>query len=154
VGNPAFSISGIGKGVSLSPDQKIEFQVWFHPTATGNASTTISFDSSAPLAPIKLAAVGSASSATISTPAATPSHSVTLDWTEHGDSAKGYHVYRSEMSGGPYSRINQGKLESTSFKDIDVEAGGHYFYVVTAVGEGGGHESAFSNEAAVEIPNN
>ena len=152
VANPVFSVSGISQGVTLSPGQKLEFQVWFHPTATGNTADTISLDSSAGATPVKLAVAGSASNSTISTPAAVPSHSVTLNWTGQDVSAKGYYVYRSEMSGGPFNRINQGKLDSTTFKDTEVVGGAHYFYVVTAVGEGG-PESTYSNEVSVEIPN-
>ena len=54
--------------------------------------------------------------------------------------------------GGPFSRINQALLEATTYKDTEVVGGAHYFYVVTAVGEGG-PESAYSNEVSVEIPN-
>jgi Transmembrane protein 131-like N-terminal len=150
VANPVFSVSGIGKGVTLSPGQKLEFQVSFHPTATGKTADTISLDSSAGATPVKLAVAGSASNSTVSTPAAVPAHSVTLDWTDNG-SAKGYHVYRSEMSGGPFNRINQGELAATTYKDSEVVGGAHYFYVVTAVGESG-PESAHSNEVSVEIP--
>jgi hypothetical protein len=152
VANPVFSVSGISKGVTLSPGQKLEFQVSFHPTATGKTADTISLDSSAGATPVKLAVAGSASNSSTSTPAAAPSHSVTLDWTDNNASAKGYHVYRSEMSGGPFSRINPGELEATTYKDSEVVGGAHYFYVVTAVGEGG-PESAYSNEVSVEIPN-
>jgi HYDIN/CFA65/VesB family protein/centrosomal CEP192-like protein len=152
VANPAFSVSGISNGVTLSPGQKLEFQVSFHPTATGKTAVTIALDSSAGATPVKLAVAGSASNSSISTPAAVPAHSVTLDWTDNIAPAKGYHVYRSEMSGGPFSRINQGELQATTYKDSDVVGGAHYFYVVTAVGEGG-PESAYSNEVSVEIPN-
>jgi hypothetical protein len=152
VANPVFSVSGINKGVTLSPGQKLEFQVWFHPTATGKAAATISLDSSAGATPVKLAVAGSASSSSTSTPTSTASHSVTLDWTDHNVPAKGFHVYRSEMSGGPFNRIDQGKLEATTYKDSEVVGGAHYFYVVTAVGEAG-PESAYSNEVSVEIPN-
>jgi hypothetical protein len=150
VANPEFSVSGISKGVSLSPNQKLEFQVWFHPTAGGKASATISLDSSVGLAPIKLAVAGSASTSTSS---ASALHSVTLDWTNRSGSTMGYHVYRGEAQGGPFERVTGTLLETTSYKDTNVVAGGHYFYVVTAVAEGG-PESPYSNEVAVEIPNN
>jgi hypothetical protein len=153
VANPVFSVSGISKGVTLSPGQKLEFQVWFHPTATGKTADTISLDASGGAPPVRLAVTGSASTSSTSTPTTTASHSVTLDWTDHDVSAKGYHVYRSEISGGPFNRINQGKLEATTYQDSEVVGGAHYFYVVTAVGEGG-PESAYSNEVSVEIPNN
>ncbi len=149
VANPEFSVSGISKGVSLSPNQKLEFHVWFHPSAGGKASTTISLDSSAGLAPIKLAVAGSASTSTTSAPAL---HSVTLDWTNRSSSTLGYHVYRGEAQGGPFERLTGTLLETTSYKDTNVLGGGHYFYVVTAV-VAGGPESPYSNEVAVEIPN-
>jgi len=151
VANPVFSVSGISKGVTLSPGQKLEFQVWFHPTATGKAAATISLDSSAGATPVNLAVAGSASTSSTSTPT-TSSHSVTLDWTDHNASAQGFYVYRSEMSGGPFNRINQSKLAATTYKDTQVVGGAHYFYVVTAVGESG-PESAYSNEVSVAIPN-
>jgi hypothetical protein len=151
VASPVFSVSGINKGVTLSPGQKLEFQVWFRPTATGKAAATISLDSSAGAAPVKLAVAGSASTSSTSTPSTTASHSVTLDWTDTSVSAKGFNVYRSQMSGGPFNRINQVKLEATTYKDSEVVGGAHYFYVVTAVGESG-PESAYSNEVSVEIP--
>ena len=150
VANPEFSVSGISKGVSLSPNQKLEFQVWFHPTAGGKKSATISLDSSAGLAPVRLAVAGSAST---SAGSASSLHSVTLDWTNRSSSTLGYHVYRGETQGGPFERLTGTLLETTSYKDSNVIAGGHYFYVVTAVAEGG-PESSFSNEVAVEIPNN
>ena len=150
VANPEFSVSGISKGVSLSPDQKLEFHVWFHPTAGGKASATISLNSSAGLAPVKLAVAGSASTSASS---ASALHSVTLDWTNRSSSIMGYHVYRGEAQGGPFERLTGTLLETTSYRDTNVIAGGHYFYVVTAVAEGG-PESPYSNEVAVEIPNN
>src|SRR5216683_3292698 len=133
--NPVFSVSGISKGVTLSPGQKLEFQVWFHPTASGKAAATISLDSSAGATPVKLAVAGSASTSSTSTPTTTASHSVTLNWNNRSSSTKGYHVYRSEMSGGPFNRINQGELEATTYKDTQVVGGAHYVYVVTAVGD-------------------
>jgi len=151
--NPAFSVVGISKGVSLSPNQKLEFQVWFRPTTAGNAAATISLYSSPSLAPVTLAVAGSASSSTTSAPSATAAHSVTLDWSNSSSSTSGYHVYRSEASGGPFERLNQTALTTTSYKDTAVVNGGQYFYVVTAVA-GSGSESAYSNEVTVEIPLN
>jgi hypothetical protein len=148
----AFSISGVSKGVSLSPNQKLEFQVWFHPTVAGNASTTITFDSSVALPSLKLAVSGSASNSAVSSPSDAVPHSVTLDWNA-SNSAAGYHVYRSEVAGGPFNRIDTSQIESTSYKDTNVVSGGHYFYVVTAV-EASGPESAYSNEVSVVIPTN
>jgi fibronectin type 3 domain-containing protein len=103
------------------------------------------------LPPLKLAVSGSASNSTGSSPSAAVPHSVTLGWT--ASAAAGYHVYRSEVAGGPFNRINSGQLQTTSYKDTGVVGGGQYFYVVTAVGDSGS-ESAYSNEVSVVIPTN
>jgi hypothetical protein len=152
VSNPAFSVSGISKGVTLSADQKLEFQVWYHPTAAGNTSTTISVAGSAGVAPVNLAAVGTATNTSSPTSGTDSPHSVTLTWSDHSSSTKGFHVYRGDAAGGPFKRLDPSKVETTSYKDADVTGGAHYYYVVTAVGDGG-PESAYSNEVSVEIPN-
>lgn len=151
IANPAFSLSGISKGVSLAPNQKLEFQVWYRPTVVGNAAVTISL-ASASLAPVTLPVAGSASTSAVPTPGATGAHAVTLSWNA-SNSVASYHVYRSEVAGGPFNRIDTSQIESTSYKDADVVSGGHYFYVVTAV-EASGPESAYSNEVSVVIPTN
>jgi hypothetical protein len=149
VSNPAFSVSGISKGVTLAADQKLVFQVWFHPTAFGQTSTTIFVAGSSGVAPVNLAVAGSATNSTTSN--ADSAHSVTLTWSDHSSSSMSFHVYRGEASGGPFNRLDQGKLQTTSYRDANVESGGHYFYVVTSVGDSG-PESAYSNEVSVEIP--
>jgi hypothetical protein len=151
VPNSAFSVSGLAKGVSLSADQKLEFKVWFHPVASGNSAATISLGTTASLAPAKLAVSGAATNSTLG-PTANSNHSVTLDWHAGSKADVGYHVYRSDVSGGPFARINRGTILALSYVDKDVLAGAHYFYVVTAVGEGGGSESPNSNEVMVVIP--
>jgi hypothetical protein len=153
IAHPAFSVAGISKGMSLSANQKLEFQVWYHPTVVGKAAVTISLDSSAGLAPVTLAVAGSASNSAVPTSGATGAHSVTLNWNNRSTTTIGYHVYRGEVSGGPFARLNQVLLGTTSYKDTEVVSGGHYFYVVTAVAEGG-PESAYSNEVAVDVPSN
>ena len=148
----AFSVAGISKGVSLSPGQHLPFQVWFHPQAAGNASATVTLDLSTGLPATKLALAGSASNSTTSAPSASGLHSVVLDWTAGSSSAVNYHVYRSEMAGGPFQRINSGAITATLYKDSEVVGGGHYFYVVTALNEAG-TESAYSGEVTADIPN-
>jgi hypothetical protein len=150
-----YAITGLTPGVSLSPEQKVEFQVWFHPTASGNSVATLVAGASALTSPLKLAVSGSASAtSTSSTASPTPasSHSVTLDWNPSASSVVGYHVYRGGGPSGPYSRITGAMVSALNFKDVDVQSGGHYFYVVTAVGADG-VESPFSNEVTADIPN-
>ena len=147
-----YSITGLSSGVSLSPEQKVEFQVWFHPTTAGNSSATLVAGASALASPLKLAVSGSASATSTSSPTPASSHSVTLDWNPSASSVAGYHVYRGGAPGGPYSRITGSIVSALNFKDAEVQSGGRYFYVVTALGADG-VESPFSNEVAADIPN-
>ena len=151
VSGAGFAIAGLSPGVSLSPQQKLEFQVWYHPTVAGSALATLIANVSALPSPLKLAVAGSATTSATATSSAS-SHSVTLDWNSSTSSVVGYHVYRGGSSGGPYSRIDGSVVNSLSYKDASVQSGGRYFYVVTALASDG-VESPFSNEVAADIPN-
>ncbi len=83
-----------------------------------------------PSAPTSLAAVGS-------------NGLVSLSWAA-SSGATSYNVYRSTVSGGPYSPI--GAPTSASYADSSVVNGTAYFYVVTAVNSAG--ESGNSNQAS------
>jgi len=146
----SFSVSGLDKGVSLAPNQKLEFHVWFHPTASGASSAAIAVATPALPAPLTIALSGSASA---SAPPADSgsSHSVNLEWAPSTSVVAGYHIYRSSSSGGPFSRITSSLIDALNYRDASVEAGAHYFYVVTAVGSNGA-ESVFSNEVGTSIP--
>jgi Abnormal spindle-like microcephaly-assoc'd, ASPM-SPD-2-Hydin len=146
-----FSVTGISAGVSLSPDQRLEFQVWFRPSAAGKASATITVESASLSAPVKLAVSGSGTTSSVTSPDPSPAHSVTLGWAASSSAVAGYHIYRGGSSGGPYNRISGSIISSLTYKDENVQSGEHYHYVVTAVGADGS-ESAYSNEVTVEIP--
>jgi len=146
----SFSVSGLDKGVSLAPNQQLEFQVWFRPTASGASSAAIAVATPALPAPLKIALSGSANASAPPADAGS-SHSVNLDWSPSTSVVAGYHVYRSSSSGGPFSRITNSLIAALNYRDASVEAGAHYFYVVTAV-ESNGAESVFSNEVAASIP--
>ncbi len=153
VSGAGFAIAGLSPGVSLSPQQKLEFQVWYHPTVAGSAVATLVANVSGLPSPLKLAVAGSATTSATATSSAS-SHSVTLDWNSSSSTSPvvGYHVYRGGSSGGPYSRIDGSIVNSLSYKDASVQSGGRYFYVVTALASDG-VESPFSNEVAADIPN-
>jgi hypothetical protein len=147
-----YSITGLSAGVSLSPGQKLEFQVWFHPTTSGTSAATLVANVSSLPSPLKLAASGSATISSTASPTPASSHSVTLNWNPSSSSVSGYYVYRGGASGGPYSRISSAVVTTPNYLDSSVLSGGSYFYVVTAVGTGG-LESPFSNEVSADIPN-
>jgi hypothetical protein len=149
----AFSVTGLAAGVSLSPDQKLEFQVWFRPSATGTASTTISLVAPPLSTPVKLAVSGSGTKSPVAPPSTHSTHSVTLDWDPSLSSVAGYHIYRGGAPGGPYNRISDSLVGSLNYLDTDIHSGSLYWYVVTAVTTDGS-ESSYSNEVTVEIPAN
>src|SRR5215470_1779993 len=151
VGNSAFSVSGFTPGVSLAPDQQLNFQVWFRPTGSGSWSSSISVAASSIASPVTLGLSGSASAGSLPVPSAA-SHSVALDWNASTSAVAGYHVYRGFAAGGPYNRVNGSLVTALGYSDSTVEGGAQYFYVVTAV-ESDGAESAFSNEVSADIPN-
>ncbi|MCM3788875.1 pectinesterase family protein [Domibacillus indicus] len=66
---------------------------------------------------------------------------VDLAWSP-AESAGSYIVKRSTTDGGPYTTA--GKTSSLSFTDTDVQNGGRYYYVVTAVN--GTNESMISDQ--------
>ena len=67
---------------------------------------------------------------------------VTLNW-ESSSGATSYTVYRSTVSGGPYTSV--GTTTLTSYTDGSLINNTSYFYVVTSTG--GGSTSGYSNEA-------
>jgi hypothetical protein len=62
----------------------------------------------------------------------------------------GYNVYRGDLSGGPYTKLNTFPVGLT-YRDDTVALGRTYYYVATAT-TAGGTESVYSNEAAAVIP--
>lgn len=152
----AFSISGLSSGTTLSPGQTLQFRVTFQPPVAGAASSGITIKCSGLSSPVKLNVSGSGSSSpasgstTTSSPA-TPL-SVKLSWNANANSVVGYHVYRGSASGGPYSRISGSTVTALGYEDVTVQAGNRYYYVVSAL-DASGDESAYSNEAAADVPN-
>jgi sugar lactone lactonase YvrE len=74
---------------------------------------------------------------------------VRLEW-DGIPTASGYAVYRSLVSGGPYTQISSGV--SSPYTDAAVVEGETYHYVVTAYYSGmAGEESAYSNEASMTV---
>ncbi|MGB7727463.1 MAG: choice-of-anchor D domain-containing protein [Candidatus Acidiferrum sp.] len=63
----------------------------------------------------------------------------------------GYYVYRSTVSGGPYTKVVSAPNAGTSYSDSNVISGAEYYYVVTAVGADG-NESTYSAQVAVSVP--
>ena len=90
----------------------------------------------------------SSASATVTV---TPLSFVDLSWTASTSSVTGYNIYRTTVSGGPYTKLNPSLLPGTTYTDSSVQGGQTYYYVTTAV-DSSGVESAYSNEASATIP--
>jgi hypothetical protein len=151
--NSAFSATGLSSGVSLAPDQTLEFKLAFRPTGNGSVSGSLSLGSSSLASPVKLALSGSGttSSTTTSAPSPVSAHTVSLAWNPSQSPVVSYNVYRGISSGGPYSRVNPSAIAGLDFSDTTVPSSGRYYYVVTAQ-DSAGTESPFSNEAAIDFP--
>lgn len=76
-------------------------------------------------------------------------HLVNLTWGGLSPAPDWYRVYRSQVSGGPYTVIAD-CLRSAAYTDPNVVDTQTYFYVVTDFLMGG--ESSFSNEISASIP--
>ena len=135
-----FSLGSLTIPFTLAPNQSMPLTVIFSPTSPGSASGT-------------LTVVNNAQNGTLTIPITGVGilHSVTLSWSEPGAQIVGYNMYRSTVSGGPYTRINNTLITSTAYTDQNVLGGATYFYTVTAVGTNG-VESGYSNEATAAIP--
>jgi large repetitive protein len=78
-------------------------------------------------------------------------HQATVKWAASTSTVSGYNVYRSAVSGGPYTRMNSATNTYTSYADPTVSAGQTYYYVVTAVGMNG-LEGGYSSQVKAVIP--
>ena|SRR5437588_3908 len=78
-------------------------------------------------------------------------HSVTLSWAAGTSTVVGYNIYRSSVSGGPYTRMNSSLITVLTYSDTTVLAGHVYYYVATLVNSSN-VESSYSNELSATIP--
>jgi Abnormal spindle-like microcephaly-assoc'd, ASPM-SPD-2-Hydin/Protein of unknown function (DUF1573) len=138
-----FTASGVAAGQMIGAGQTATLSVTFSPASATTAPGTVTVTSNATNSPINISLSGTGTQAT--------AHSVSLSWTASTSTVVGYNVYRSTISGGPYTLITSSPVPGETYTDTSVQAGVTYFYVVTAV-DSNGNESAFSNEAPVTVP--
>lgn len=143
VSGAAFS-TGITTPLTLNAGQSVNVPVVFKPSVAGSQSGTLVFSgSSASLVTIPLSGTG-----------VTPlQHSVDVSWLASSTTTvQAYNVYRSTVSGGPYTRVSPAVSPTgLLFTDSTVVSGQTYFYVVTAV-DSNSMESIASNEVSVAVP--
>jgi hypothetical protein len=138
-----YSMTGGSAPVTLTPSQNLTLSVRFSPTTAVTVNGSISIVSNAS---------GSPATVTLSGTGVAPvQHSVALAWNASTSTVAGYNVYRSTVSGGPYTKINPSLVVVLSYTDSTVQSGATYFYVTTAV-DSSGNESIYSNEVSASIP--
>ncbi|MFZ0991052.1 MAG: choice-of-anchor D domain-containing protein [Candidatus Sulfotelmatobacter sp.] len=145
--NPSeFSIGGLTFPVTVTTTQPVTFTVKFTPGATGTATASASFASTASNTPT----AGSLSG----TGTAAPVHTVGLKWTASTTTGvTSYNVYRAIYSGsacGSYTNVGSSPSSSTAYTDSVVADGTTYCYATTAVDPSG--ESGYSNIIQAMIP--
>ena len=140
--NAQFVLNGLTLPFTLSAGQSAGFTLTFTPQSAGSVTGTLSFANTAPGSPLVQALTGTGMSI---------QHSVSLTWKPSTSVVVGYNVYRSLVSGGPYSQINGTLDSSTAYTDSSVSSSTTYYYVTTAV-DSTGTESAYSNEVNAAIP--
>ena len=141
------ALSGISAGLVIAPGQSVPVSATFSPVSAGATSGLITITSDAANSP-----------ATISWTAATPATAeavapaVNLSWVAStSDGVTGYNVYRSTISGGPYSLITSNPVAATDFVDSNVSSAETFFYVVTSIAAGN-EESGYSTEVSATLP--
>ena len=60
-------------------------------------------------------------------------HSVTLNWNPSNSPVAGYNVYRSDISGRRYVKLNAAPVRGLAYGDDTVQSGKTYYYVTRAV---------------------
>jgi hypothetical protein len=147
VSSPRYSVSGVSSGLILAPGQSATLDATFTPAATGNLSASVTVASNATNSPAIISFLGDG--AQTGSPAV--SHSASLTWTPSTSVVAGYDVYRSEVSGGPYSKLTATLVAGETYTDSTVQGGLTYYYVVTSV-TSTGMQSAYSGEISATIP--
>lgn len=135
---------GVTTPINLNVGQSLNVPVVFNPGAAGTVNGSLAIVSNGTtLLSVPLSGTGLAPLA----------HSVDVTWAASTSTPlQGYNVYRSTVSGGPYTKLSPTLSPTTLlFTDTTPLSGKQYFYVVTALNTSGAESSA-SSEVAVTIP--
>ena len=139
-----FSVAGLALPLNLSPGETVTFSLTLTPTAAGSVNGNVALASDASNSPTVVSLTGNGIDAVTS-------KVVDLLWDPSISVVDGYNVYRSTVSGGPYTKMNATLVLQSTFADDTAQAGETYFYVVVAV-DADGVQSRHSNEAQASIP--
>jgi hypothetical protein len=115
--------------------------VSFSPAGTGSVTGSVLLSSNASNGPLSISLTGTG---------ALP-HPVVLTWLPSVSAVVGYNVYRSRVSGGPYTLQNSALNVLLTYTDTSIQAGMEYYYVITSVNSQR-QESSYSGQVSVVIP--
>lgn len=144
VSGARYSESGVSAGLILAPGQSAKLDATFSPVAVGNLAGSVTLASNATNSPATISLFGDGMQQAVS-------HFVALNWIASTSVVAGYNIYRSEVSGGPYSKLNAALVEADTFTDSNVQSGLTYYYVATSM-TSSGVESSDSMQASATIP--
>jgi Abnormal spindle-like microcephaly-assoc'd, ASPM-SPD-2-Hydin len=139
-----YTVTGVSAGLILSPGQSATLDSTFLPLAAGSFSGSVTIASNATNSPSTISLSGSSTVQAVA-------HSATLSWTPTTSTVAGYNVYRSAVSGGPFTKLDSSVVAIDGYTDTSVQAGQTYYFVVTGV-TAAGVESADSTQVSVTIP--
>jgi hypothetical protein len=143
ISGAGYTASGVSTGQILTPGQTATLSVTFTPASSGSLPGSVTVTSNATNSPATVTLSGTGVQAV--------AHSATLTWTASTSTVSGYNVYRSSVSGGPYTIINSSLVTTTQYTDSTVQAGQTYYYVVAAVNSSD-VDSVDSNQVSATIP--
>jgi hypothetical protein len=143
ISGAGYTAGGVQSGQIVAPGQTATLNVTFAPSGTGAISGSVTVTSNAANSPVSITLSG--------TGVQSVSHSVTLTWTASTSTVSGYNVYRSTVTGGPYTKLTSTPIAATTYVDTAVQASQTYFYVVTSV-DSASVESANSPEVSASVP--
>jgi Abnormal spindle-like microcephaly-assoc'd, ASPM-SPD-2-Hydin len=135
-----FTLNKVTTPITIGVNQSVQLTIGFTPTTTGSAPGTLTITSNASNGTLAVPLTGTG-----------VTHSVSLSWTNTAAQIAGYNMYRSTVSGGPYSKINPTLITTTNYSDSSVASGTTYYYTVTAVGTNG-TESGYSSPTTATVP--
>ncbi len=143
ISGAGYTAGGVQSGQIVTPGQTATLNVTFTPSGTGLIPGSVTVTSNATNSPASVSLSG--------TGVQPVSHSVTLTWTASTSTVSGYNVYRSTVSGGPYTKLTSTPIAATTYVDTAVQASQIYYYVVSSV-DSSGVESAYSGEVSATVP--
>ncbi len=151
VSGAGFDCQGSVAGTTLTAGQSVGVRAWFTPAVSGVSTGTLTVTSNAANAPaITVALSGTGTTTASNSQPASTSHSVTLSWNP-SSGAVGYNLYASQTAGGPYTLVNSGLINGTSYTDSSTPSGTTLYFVATAVNSAN-QESGYSTEASAIVP--